>query len=1179
MIESTRLASEGHEFVETRRPRSAQWHVAALSICFLLTAAVSWAGVTGSISGVVRDPSGALIPDVKVRAANVATGVQQVVRTNADGFYEFLSLPVGTYNVQAEKGGFETYRETGLVLNVNTALRVDITLKLGQVSQQITVTGSAVHVQTTNTQLGQVIGTTQIRAIPLNGRSYIDLLALQPGIVPQSVGGYSIMPVSGSLSSGLLSISGQRQTNNGYMVNGVVVNEDASMGTAIIPNLDSITEFRIITGSANAEYGNFSGGQVNVVTLSGTNQYHGDVFEFWRNSALDSRNFYDATRGKYIQNQFGGTFGGPIRRNKLFFFVDYQGTRQIIGQSTGDIPVPSLADRAGDLSDVASELTGAVNGPFWAQSLSQELGYHVTPGERYYVLGCTSTPQCVFPNAVIPQSAFSAPAKHLMQYIPLPNSGPFFSTDAFPQTLRDDKWGSRIDANTKWGMLTGYYHFDDFYELSPYLADNLPGFAAANLGRAQMFVLSDTKALGGTAVNEFHLGYVRDALYPSKPVQGVGPTLSSQGFVEGPGTLGIVPNRPEFEGIESISFNSYNIGVPGFVTAHYENTYEAFDNFAKIVGRHSLKSGGEFHWNQDNLRIWDANDNGAFGFTGSETGYDFADFLIGAPSDYQQSIGGFLDNRGPYVGLYGQDSWRVKANLVLNYGLRWEDSPFWHDTQNRLVGMVPGEQSVVFPTAPRGIVFPGDPGIPDTIAPTHYDNFAPRLGLAYSPSAQGGFPGWFFGGPGKSSFRASFGVFYSATQDMAPFCIAADTPYGDYYFSPAPPLFATPFIDRATGHSEGQRFPVGFPNAPTPSHPNTTFDWPLYEPIFSSPGIEITDRLPYAEEYTFSFERQLGSSTLLNLSYVGTQAHRLLASVEANAGLPALCLSVSQLSEVAPGSTTCGPFGENNVYTTAAGYVINGTRAPFGNAFGSDGYLSTLANSNYNALEISVHHTLRNMVFLLSYTYSKSLDNASDLTNELVNHLNPKISKGLSDFDTTHDFVFSYTYELPFYKLLPSHARISHGWRLTGVTNFATGIPVLIHEEDDLSLTGTFGTGCCSGSEDVPNFIPGNLDFTNPRSGKPYFNTSLFSPEQLGHLGNADRRFFHGPGINNWDIALLKDLGLTESKTIEFRAEFFNAFNHAQFPNPQGNIDSSTFGFVTSARDPRIGQLAIKFLF
>lgn len=424
---------------------SLQILLAALSFA-LVFAQVSRASITGTISGIVRDPSGAVIPVVTVVALNIQTGVKQTTTTDSRGFYSFPALPLGDYEIFIRKAGFRQYEQKGLVIDVNTALRVDAMLEVGAVSQAVTVSGTAVHVSTTSTQLGQVITGTKMVTLPLNGRSYTDLLALQPGVAPQPSGEYitytnSANSVSGSLNAGGLSINGQRETANGFTVNGADVNESIYQQTSVIPNLDSIAEFRILTSNFNAEYGNYSGGQIMVVTKSGTNQFHGDAFEFLRNDALDSRNFYSPTRGSFKQNQFGATFGGPVRRNKAFFFVDYQGTRNIIGQDTGDILVPSAAARAGDLSGEAQQLTGTVGGSFWANTLSQELGYPVSAGEPYYVSGCSSSAQCVFPNAIIPQSAFSAPARHLLQYIPLPNSGPYFTTSAYNETLRDDKGG------------------------------------------------------------------------------------------------------------------------------------------------------------------------------------------------------------------------------------------------------------------------------------------------------------------------------------------------------------------------------------------------------------------------------------------------------------------------------------------------------------------------------------------------------------------------------------------------------------------------------------------------------------------------------------------------------------------------------------------------------------------
>ena len=540
--------------------------VAVLLSLFLLSfAADSWAGVGGSVSGTVNDASGAVIPGAVSKAANLETGIERQVTTDARGFYSFLGLPVGRYDILIEKPGFKSYRRRGIVIDANSALVVDAALEVGERAESVTVNESAVHAETSDTQMGEVITGAQMTAVPLNGRSYTDLLALQPGVAPvtsvtsdtvQDVGASALSP-SGDLNPGTISINGQREFANSFIVNGSDVEEDVNMGAAIIPNLDSIAEFRILTNNFDAEYGEFSGGQINVVTKSGTNAFHGDAFEFLRNTNLDARNYFSPARGVFDQNQFGGTLGGPLRRNKVFFFADYQGTRSTQGVDTGQIPVPSAQDRAGNLSDLAlagafltTDATGSlvpatVSGPYFASLLSQKLGYAVSQGEPYYTPGCTNS-ACVFPNAVIPQSAWSAPATNLLKYIPAPNNANgTFSTSAYNKTLRDDKGAYRLDADTRWGQLSAYYFLDDWSQNNPYPVAqggaNVPGFNALYTGRAQLLDLGDTKMLGTNSVNELHFSYKRDANDLGKPVGGVGVSLASQGFEVGQGTPGIVP--------------------------------------------------------------------------------------------------------------------------------------------------------------------------------------------------------------------------------------------------------------------------------------------------------------------------------------------------------------------------------------------------------------------------------------------------------------------------------------------------------------------------------------------------------------------------------------------------------------------------------------------------------------
>jgi hypothetical protein len=1186
-------------------------------ILFLLAlfATASWASVSGSISGTVKDPSNALVAQAEVTAINLGSGVHQSAITDDKGFYTFPVLLIGHYDVEIVRPGFKPYRRTGVVVDANSLIVVDVALQVGERSDAVTVSDSAVHVETYGSQMGEVINSDQMNAVPLDGRSYTDLLSLQAGVAPstsvnsntvQDVGASALSP-SGDLNPGTISINGQREFANAFIVNGSDSEEDVNMGTAIIPNLDSIAEFRILTSNFDAEYGEFSGGQINVVTKSGSNAFHGNLFEFLRNTDLDARNYFSPARGTFIQNQFGGTFGGPIKRNKIFFFADYQGTRQRQGVDTGLIPVPSEQNRTGNLSDLASsfsttqvvngqtfEVPTTVSGPAWANTLSQSFGYPVSAGEPYYFPGCTntnysasSTTACVLPTLQIPTTAWTGPAQHLLQYIPTPNaSGDQFATSAYNQALRDDKGAIRLDANTGWGLISGYYFLDDYSLNNPYPVAqggaSVPGFNALYLGRSQLFSLGDTKTLSPTAVNELHFSFLRAFNDLGKPQGGLGVSLVSQGFVTSSGAPSIVALDPKGEGVENLVFNNFSTGTNTNELKQANNTFQMLDNFSKVVGRHTVKLGAEFHYDQVNVNPI-AQFNGNFLFTGSETGLDFADFLLGIPSQYNQSQLNPFYGRNKYAGAFAQDSWHLRPNLTLNYGLRWDRIEPWYEKYNQISTTEPGKQSVVFPGAPLGILYPTDPGVRRTLAPPG-DEFSPRLGLAYSPDVStDSFLGRLFGGPGKTSLRTGFGMYYTSIEALTLGVLAANAPYGTTYSSPAPPLFSNPFVTASNGQDLGQYFPVNFARLNSSStHPDTDVDWSQYVPISGIPAYPVNNRIPYTEQYMFSIERQFGDNTLFSASYVGNQSHRLLVLIESNPGDPALCLSLNQTNAVASGSATCGPFNESNIFTTASGQTINGTRGPLGPNFGSDTNQSTIGNSNYNALELSLRHTSKNLQLFASYTFSKSMDQSSNVGEE-VNPINPALSYALSAFDVKHNFVVSYAYELPFDHLFGASNGWTKGWTISGITHFSGGFPVTLLNYGDNSLLGAEPNGINNYGVDEPQYTLGPLNLnSNPRNGKSYFNTSLFSLQALGTPGNSKRRFFYGPGLDNYDMALMKTVPLSESKSLQFRVETFNVFNHAQFFGPtsvNGNINSSTFGQVISATSPRLMQAAVKLVF
>jgi hypothetical protein len=546
----------------------------------------------------------------------------------------------------------------------------------------------------------------------------------------------------------------------------------------------------------------------------------------------------------------------------------------------------------------------------------------------------------------------------------------------------------------------------------------------------------------------------------------------------------------------------------------------------------------------------------------------------------------------------------------------------WYDTQGKIQTWVKGEQSTVFPHSPTGLVYPGDPGIPKTLAPTRYNNFGPRIGLAYSPSFSDGILGKVFGGPGKTSIRAAYGIYYTSVEDLNLFFEVADAPFGLFWTSPGPVDFGEPFRNRVDGTTgqEGQRFPFHVPTPGDPNNKNLSFK--VYEPMSFFPGYDIHNRLPYAEHFNLSIQRQVSKSTVLTLAYVGTEGHRLIEQEDVNPGNAALCMQLNALGA----TPTCAPQGEQTTYTLPLGSALGvpcngnpptancvyGTRdfllknnfcpESGGLCFGNANTLTHLAaNSIYHSGQVTIERKAGDLTLLASYTLAKAIDNSSAF-NDLVNFQNPRLSRGLSDTDVHHNFVASYIWAIPFDRAfggLPK--RLTQGWQLQGITRFATGFPIQMQQSgEDISLAG-------SSSTDMPNLV-GKVQTLNARDFNPncpnnngglgatgcYFlpptPVSAGNPNPcvpsvgafvlnctLGTFGTANRRFFHGPGINNFDMGVTKTIPITEAKSLEFRAEFFNIFNHAQFLNPSGDIDGN-FGVVTSARDPRIGQLSAKFV-
>ncbi len=1147
------------------------------------------------LSGTVSDSSGAVVSGAAVSIQKSGTSEKEARQTDDKGGFEFTLSP-GTYRIGIVASGFGSYQREGITIEPSAPLHLDIVLQVEAHQETIEVNASGSEMDLSSTQVGEAIGQEKLVAVPLNGRSFTDLLGLQAGVIPQSskqsnavvMSGCTTTPPSGDLNPGDVSVSGQRETANGFTVNGSSVEEDFSNIASVVPNLDSIADLRVLTSNFDAEYGNFSGGQVLVTTKTGNNTLHGSAFEFFRNTNFDATNYLARERAEYDRNQFGGTLGGHILRDRLFFFGDYQGTKMTQGVETGQIAVPSIANRTGNLGDQASQLTGKVSGDNLAALLSQRLGRTVTTGEPYYTATCSeSNVACVFPGGVIPNAAWSAPAKALLQYIPAPNIGTnVFSTSHENQTLSDNKAALRLDWKTNAGDFSGYY-FRDGYELdNPFPTAqggaNVPGFGATSRGRAQLANLGWTRAVGASLVNDLHFSYLRNANKIGQPVGGVGLSLASQGFVEGAGTLGIVPLNPAAEGIENVAFNDFTIGVDVTGERQVNNTYQVTEALSKVIGSHTIKLGANWHIDQVNINSNSIN-NGSFVFQGSETGLDFADYLIGVASTYEQGDASGFYIRNKYAGLFAQDTWQARSNLTLNYGVRWDMLPPWREKYNQLQTFVLNQQSEVYPGAPRGMVFPGDRGVASTLSPTKWANFSPRFGIAYAPKWKNEWANRLLGGLGKTSFRAGFGVFYTAFEGLSAGIMSACPPYGyDYDSTVGHPLFDEPFVSASTGSTNGQPFPSPIPAfGASRQHPNTTVDWTKYSPITGDPAFYYHNASPYTESYNLSMEREIAQNTTATLGYVGARSHNLLVLTPASPGNAERCLSVSDPSQVASGSNTCGPFSEGGLFARKDGSTVE-ARGPFGPEFDGITYQKTIGWSNYNAFQVTVKHHGHAGDLLGAYTYSKSLDNSSSLSEE-VNPIEPGINKAISAFDVRHNFEISYMAPLPLEKVMPGPRALWQGWTLSGITRLTTGMPVTLYNNDDTSLIGSMPNGINNNGVDTPNYLGGNLRINlNPRNGRPAFDTSRFAMPALGQIGNAPRRFFYGPGMDNFDMALEKKITLSESQQVLLRAESFNVFNHAQFFGPEavnGNPDSATFGRIVNANAPRQIQIAAKFTF
>jgi hypothetical protein len=1252
----------------------------------------------GRITGRVTDTSGAVVPGAKVTLTNQATGVNYNSESTGTGDFSVLQLPVGVYTVTVDHGSFKKYVRKDVSLTLNQVLNLPISMQLGGANEVVNVTSEAPLVDTSSTQLGTAIDAKTVTGLPLGSRDTYQLLQIQPGVT--STGGADLF--YGSDQSGAVSVNGGRGRTNNFTVNGGDGNDLFVNAPAIQPSPDAIQEFRVISNTFDAEYGRNSGSVINVVTKSGTNKWHGSMFEFFRNSGLNAKGYFDPYTPALIQNQFGGTFGGPIKKDKTFFFFSYEGRRIRQGFTSDPANVPTAAERAGNFSatpffagfsgayqpgECATDSANAgVNCPGAAignEAIASML--NARPGCTGGAAAVGTTWDSLFPGGIVPTGCFDPVAFDLLKFVPCPNADPtctnMGNTDHNFQAIpightRDDQVTLRFDhqLNPNQNLSVYYYMqtgpldrpFSHFESFSPSV---IPGFGTANDTTVQQLNASHTWTLGSTMVNEFRFTYFRQAqgkfLHPLRTSTVVTscPTNTANcftgtddaGVVAPDPKVGITPNLgASREGLPFITVSGgFTIGnnFEGEIP-QIGNTYQFADNFTKVMGKHTMKFGTDFRLQHfDQTLFFDP--NGDFGFTGGglndplalDAGGNqnvLANYLFGIPDSYLQGSAQHSQYRTNSLYLYAQDSWKLKANLTLNYGLRWELNTPFADKLKRVQTFRPGQASTVYPCSttscpggtsdpnfPLGLVVPGDKGVPGGMTDTYDKSFAPRIGIAWSP-----------GSSGKTSIRAGFGIFYNPIEQLVLEQLGAQPPFGGSTLV-SEGLFQTPFAlqscqDGAPGtpcsaSTTGGVVPNPFNGFLSPA-PGTPIDWAQFRPILLFGQVPKQLKSQYTEQYNFNVQRELAKDLVLQVGYVGSQGHRLLATHDINFGSAQTCLDLNGLFNSGNaaytaagngwGDTSCGAYFADVSYGFtlqpgdqlhlpngqlvtggAAGtpIALDGLRpysAPncdplngwdpvgqtFTNGCPTDGIpvfssifsQDTVAQSSYNGLQTSLEKRFgRGLQFLAAYTYSKAEDTASSF-EQILNPICSRCNIAPSLFDARHRFVISYYWELPFRKYTGAAHYALNGWAVSGITTFQTGFPIRILSQDDQEFENSFDFELPGKPDQI-----GKFHTQDPRTnGGYFFDPTAFTTAADGTLGTAKRTICCGPGVKNFDFSVQKDTRLTERMNMQFRAEFFNLFNTTQFLNPDGNFSNgSDFGKVKRARDPRQIQFALKFNF
>jgi outer membrane receptor protein involved in Fe transport len=1077
---------------------------------------------TARLSGIVSDPSGAVVAGATITVQDVGTGYTQSANSTSAGQYLFPSLPVGTYQITVSVPGYTRYVQKGIVLSVGQAATQNVQLQVGKVAEQMVVTANPTMVTTDSATVGQLIDQREISQLPLNGRDVQELVFLAPGTTNVTAN-YCAANCEGGVfpSEQYAKVNGGGANGVNYLLDGVDANDTYINANVPFPNPDAIQEFNLITGNMSASFGNAIGGVVNVVTKSGTDQIHGDLFEFLQNSALDASDYFSGGQVNPLkQNQFGGSVGGPILKNRLFYFGSYQGTRFRTANNGQIASVPNAVERTGDFSDL---LPGT-------QLVNPNTGANYT-------------------NNQIPVSPV---ATYILNHIPLPN-GPNdqLTFNGGPDAQNTDEYLAKVDFNFGKHHLSVHYfqmNYTDPVFIPPswnllQLRGDAEDLVLKNVSVVDMYGISPTFLLSS------YFGYNSEN----------GTTLSSAPFSMA--DAGANMAVPQNLGGGNAAVLNVTVGgeftLPGTPYGIWNRGDQSLREIATwMKGKHEVQFGGEIL----RVRLPMGNqyqESGVFDFE-NMTGSPLADFELGAVSSFTQGGGLYLNFTGYRESLFVQDDWKATPRLLLSAGLRWDPFFPYTDSDGRVACFVPGAQSLRFPNAPVGMLFGGknhDPGCPASSIYNNPKNFGPRVGFAYRITESG-----------NTSIRGGAGYYYEAPNTVAFEDVVGVPPFAPIINLASSP--GAPWVDVADPYgSQGASNPFPAQFGPVNPGPNATFP---------SSGISFSQifdrhfRLPMVLAWNLTVEHGFKQDWMLRLAYVGNSGHHLSGTGDQESGL--LQLNPSHWDATLQQEVPVYPL------------------------YGSIASINSGVDSNYNAAQITLEKRMTHgFSFLTNFTWSKELNDFAPaggspyLTNSCS--CGRYFDYGPSDDDLSKTFKINGEYMVPHVGLPKAIDKIVNGWGLSGTVSWQTGFPFSIFSGADNSLSGMLGDRADLAVSSVQQAILGG-GRSHAAQVAEWFNTSAFQPNATGTFGDTGKNILRGPRFFDADLAAVKNVKITERLSMEFRAEFFNAFNNVNFGRPDGNLADigTTYGEITGlaggsssntygTAQPRIIQFAVKLSF